>query len=599
MGFTDTDAAELARPAPPASGAGRPMRRGAVRPSRWAALLAAGWLVQVAVRLWLGWDQTAPVANPDETGYLFAARVLAGGPDADLSGSTFYQPGYSLLLAPAFWLSDDPETGYRLIVLINSLISSALLPLGYLALRRLELSRPRAYALATVTALLPGVIFYTQFALTDAVFPVVILGWLLLLHSWLSGRGGAAHAAGASLLAAYTYSMHSRGLIVLIVHAGLLAVVVWRRWAPRRQAAVAWGAVVASAGAAWLANAWLQPRTYPDGIKPLGNWLTDRLTSLDGLGWTTALAGGQIWYLVVSTYGIAGVGLVAMTALVLRRHTGEEAGLDEQADRADRVTAAVVLVTVIGIACVTSAALPDERRVGNFVYGRYLACLAPVLVLAGCALAARAGRRALVRAGLAAGGLALATGVLAALHAGDRLSRFIFVGFDFPETSVLTADWGALKLWLAMIVALVLLAALVALCALPWRYGRAAALLLTLAVCLGSAYQITDRISRPLVRGTRAVDLAAAGLRGSDVVAVELNLPWKARLPMTYQVSRSEVRRFDAAKGPVPAGATLVIVRWDLGTAARQSWATAPAGWRPVAERRTGLGDWVAWRHAG
>ena len=54
-------------------------------------LLVAGWLCQAGLRAWFGRMQVMPLANPDETAYLIAARVLAGLPGADLSGSTLYR----------------------------------------------------------------------------------------------------------------------------------------------------------------------------------------------------------------------------------------------------------------------------------------------------------------------------------------------------------------------------------------------------------------------------------------------------------------------------------------------------------------------------
>src|SRR5580765_5215616 len=50
---------------------------------RWVILLALGWLVQVGLRVWFSRHQVMPLANPDETAYLVAARVLAGRPAAD------------------------------------------------------------------------------------------------------------------------------------------------------------------------------------------------------------------------------------------------------------------------------------------------------------------------------------------------------------------------------------------------------------------------------------------------------------------------------------------------------------------------------------
>ena len=142
---------------------------------RWVVLLVAGWLCQAGLRAWFGRMQVMSLANPDETAYLIAARVLADGPGADLSGSTLYPGGYPLLITPVYWFTSHPATVYHAVVMINAAISAAIMPLGYLACRRLGLDRPAAYGVAMVAALVPAGFFYSQYAMTDAVFPVITL----------------------------------------------------------------------------------------------------------------------------------------------------------------------------------------------------------------------------------------------------------------------------------------------------------------------------------------------------------------------------------------------------------------------------------------
>src|SRR5690606_355223 len=120
---------------------------------RWALLFGLGWLAQVAVRLWLGAEQTGPGATPDESG------SLTGGPDADMSFGTVYRGGYPLLLLPALLLGDGPVGVYRGALLTNALVSAAMLPLAYLLLRRLGVRRRWSYVFAHVTAVLPCVLF--------------------------------------------------------------------------------------------------------------------------------------------------------------------------------------------------------------------------------------------------------------------------------------------------------------------------------------------------------------------------------------------------------------------------------------------------------
>ena len=69
---------------------------------------------------------------------------------------------------------------------VNALVSALMLPLGHLLLRRLGVRRRWSYVFAHVTALLPCVLFYSEFVLTDAILPVIVVGWLLLVHTWLN-----------------------------------------------------------------------------------------------------------------------------------------------------------------------------------------------------------------------------------------------------------------------------------------------------------------------------------------------------------------------------------------------------------------------------
>jgi hypothetical protein len=242
------------------------------RGRRWPALLIGGWILQVGIRLLFAVHQKTPILIPDETGYLLSARLVAGGAAGDLSEWPLYQPGYPLLISPAFWLSDNPATVYCLVIAINSLVGASLLVLAYVALRRLNLPRVQAYLLATVTALLPSVIYYSQFAMADAVLPVAVLGWLLLVHSWIAG-GRLGHGAAASAVAAYCYCRHSRGSIIVVVHAGLLLAALGRRWVGKRNVGVA-AAIGSSVSGR---RSWCPPRASPrPGSAPRTMWRSTR-----------------------------------------------------------------------------------------------------------------------------------------------------------------------------------------------------------------------------------------------------------------------------------------------------------------------------------
>ena len=373
------------RPRVPGVTAGSPGRA-------WVILLTVGWLVQAGLRVWFSRHQSMPLANPDETAYLVTARVIAGGPGADLSDSTLYQGGYPLLIAPVYWFTSNPPTVYHAVLVINAFISALVLPLGYVACRRLGLDRPAAYVVATVTALVPAGFFYSEYAMTDAVFPVVTLAWLLTTHSWLtasapsdpsaalSARGRYAAAAGSAVLAAFAYAMHSRGLVML---AGLAAVgvfIFWRQAAARLSVLVTAVTAVVAAAAAWSLNHHLSLLIYPEGTRSLSGQIRQRLASVNGTIHVLEMAAGQLWRLVLDSWGIAGIGLVAALLVIVRR--------DVRSDL--RVMAALSVAVTTVIACTAPAALPADQPQA-WASGRYLDGMIIVFFLAGAVVLLRPG----------------------------------------------------------------------------------------------------------------------------------------------------------------------------------------------------------------
>ncbi|WP_067490512.1 hypothetical protein [Actinomadura hibisca] len=621
----------LIPPAPPVAAA-RAAEPGRALARRAALLLALGWLGQVCVRLWFARARTGPVADPDETGYLAAARWLAGGPGADLSGNTFYQVGYPLLLTPLRWVTHDPATLYTLVMVLNALVASAVFPLGYLAARRLGLGVPAALPLAWAAALLPAVTFFDAFALADAVLPVVVLGWLLLLDRFARG-GRAGDAVAASLVAAYASTIHTRGTILLAVHVAALVLLalrdvpwlrrpalrgLWRRpgierrqgasrgtrrramlerqrgsgrrtwWLPTLEqwrgasCGVWWracvGIAVAVAGYAAGAalNGMLRAELYPGGTRDLGANIVDRVTSLEGQARALSGAAGQIWYLAVSTWGLGGVGLVAAVAVLARRRT----------PASTRLMAAALLALTFGIAYASAAALADEHRVGNFAYGRYLSCLALVHTLVGLAVLVRAGLRTAVRASLAAGAVIALAGTAVVAYAGGRLRTHKYIAFDFPETGFLTGSRTELHLVGASLAACGLLAAFL----VARRFGWPA---LTIGLAGVSLAATTFAMGPSPARAAPVSPLPGAASGG---VVSDPSLPWFVHVKLVQPVWWTRVTVLDVRRAPLPEGTCSVALAPPPGTAPEASWPGHPAGWRAHPRESFGA-SWTVWRN--
>ena len=517
--------------------------------------------------------------------------MLAGGSPANFSYSTLYPAGYPLLITPVFWFTSNPVTAYHAVLMINAPVSAALMPLGYLACRRLGLDRPAAYGVATAAALLPAGFFYAEYAMTDAIYPVLVLGWLLTVHSWLTAssvRGRYAAAIGSALLAGVAYAVHSRGLVIVLGYLAVGLLIAVRRLAPRGTVAAAAVALGLPAGLSWMLNRYLASVMYPSGARSLSGEAVKRLDSVHGVIFVLEMAAGQLWRFTLDGWGVAGIGLVAAVGVIARR------GL-----RADLRIMAALAVAVTAVTAVTApAALPPDQAQA-WASGRYLDAMVVTFFLAGAVVLLRAGPRLIVTCAAAVAPPTILAAVAVAAYAGTSVPTAGFgAAFSFAEPAVLTQDWTQASVALATAVALGLLAAWVAFVLGAGR-GRAFVLAGLAAVSLAAVVQMTSHISQASTPGQQADTtglVTGSGLKPGQRLAIGTGLSWESWMPQAYEIPWTQLEFFDAATQPPPANATVVEVAWRAGQPARDSWPQAPPGWRIVTSDPTD--GWVAWRKA-
>jgi hypothetical protein len=577
---------------------------------RWALLVAAGWLLQAGLRAWLSRGQSVPLANPDESAYLIAARVLAGGPATDFSYSTLYQGGYPLLITPVYWFTSNPVIVYHATLLINAAISALLMPLAYVTGRRLGLVRPAAYAVAMVAALLPAGLFYAEYAMADAIYPVLVLAWLLTVHSWLTARsvrGQYAAAAGSALLAGYSYAVHSRGEVVVLSYAAVGILVAWRRLAPRRTVAAAALVLAASAGAGWLLNRYLISVMYPEGTRSLSAQMASTLHNVHAAINVFEMAAGQMWRLVLDSWGVAGIGFFAALAVTVRPRY-----------RADlRIMAALSVAVTVVTAVTAPAALPADQS-QTWASGRYLDAMIVTFFIVGAVVLLRARPQFILICAACTAAVTALTAIIVSVYAGSSLPTNSFpTGFNFGEPAVLTQNWASASVWLASVVALGLLGiwVLIALAARRWstvirgvpvsRALRGLAVAGLAAVSLVAVTQMTSHVSRaatPAQAQSTTGFVAVTGLKPPERIAVANpvgggraadDVPYFYWAPQAFEVSWTELQFFNPAQPP-PAGVSVVETGWPTGQPASAGWPNHPAGWRIVASNQAA--GWVAWR---
>jgi hypothetical protein len=568
------------------------------RGRRWGLLLAAGWLVQAGLRAWLSRAQTVPLAIPDESAYLIAARVFAGGVPANFSYSTLYPAGYPLLITPVYWFTHNPVTVYRAVLLgINAPISALVMPLGYVAGRRLGLERAWAFGVAMVAALLPAALFYSQYAMTDAIYPVLVLAWLLAVHSWLTARsvrGQYAAAIGSAVLTGYAYAVHSRGAVMVAGYVVVGVLVAWRRLVPRRTVLAAGVALCLPLGAAGLLNDHLSSVMYPSGPRTLAGEALIRLRSVHGVIFVLEMAAGQLWRFVLDGWGVAGLGLAAAVFVIFQRSARDEV----------RIMAGLAVGVTLVTAVISPAALPPGQPQA-WASGRYLDGLLVAFFLAGAAVLLRSTpRRVLLYAACVVPPTLLAAIVVFAYAGGSLPASGFGAGFVFGELTVLTQSWTTANVLLATVVALLLLGAAVGVVLLGSRLGggwasrlRIVALAGLGVVSLAASLQMTSHISQASVPGQErnaTALITRTGLQPGQNLAIGTGLSWAIWMPQAYEVWWAPLQFFNAGSQPPPADATVVEVAWPAGQPASASWPSAPAGWRVVL--KDPIDGWVAWQ---
>jgi hypothetical protein len=585
--------------------------------SRWLLLvlvLVLGYLAQVAFRLWLSRHSVVPLANPDESAYLIEARVLAHvGVPADFSDGTLYQSGYSLLLVPIYWFTSNSVTVYHAAMVVNAIVNALLMPLGYLAMRRLSAPRWLACLGGAVAALVPEGVFYTQYALSDAIFPVVVLGWLLAVHSWLtakSRRASAGWSALSALLAGYSYTVHPRGLVLIVALVMVAIYAAIRRMVPISSLVPA--AVVSAAMLAFTRA--LQHKIvtllYPEGPFSLRGSALGHLAKPSEQVKILDMVGGQLWRVFTDTWGIAALGILAAVVVVFRRGGREDL----------RVMAALSLIVLGATVYIAPAALPDAQGM-DWTSGRYSDAMEVIFFLVGLIVLMRARGRWLI--GYAAVGAVLG-GVLAldvSHYAGTYQHIQGFGAFRWAEPVVLTHASGTMSVHRATEVAIGLLALWTALALLVrwycgrsrhrdlgnrgrparWPLGRwrAVVLLPILAMNVYALVEMTSRISQ---EGTQYQEpnslglVTGAGLKPGDKMALDYDMQaqWGSWLPQSFEVWWTTMPRVDGAKGVLPAGTTVFEVAWPSGDTPEQTWPQHLPGWH-VAVSNSQY-HWVAWR---
>lgn len=173
------------------------------------------FIVIISIKFIFSFSFPSPFIFADEAVYAETARnVLDGHLFSNLEYCQTYPPGYSIILSVAYLFSDDMEIVYRIMILINCILTSAILFPSYFILR--EFCNKNFSLLGSITiSTLPSVTLYTFVLMSENLFiPLFVFSGWFLLKSYSNGGKPWDLLAGLSIF--YLYLTRSMGIAMII-----------------------------------------------------------------------------------------------------------------------------------------------------------------------------------------------------------------------------------------------------------------------------------------------------------------------------------------------------------------------------------------------
>ena len=347
-------------------------------PINWRVALSS--IVIGGVYLAASWHISGPAYLRDEIGYLANAAFLAG---YRIDAASSFHAGYSLFIAPAFLLS-GPWGVWKAVLTINAILWAANFAMLYALLRRLlpHVQPSRLLTATIVSALYPTWIISTGYAFATTAFAAVFLASALTLFLW--SRDNPLSILPHAALTGYLYWVHPTGAAVAIVSVLAVALGSWRRRDARPLLLHA--AIIAALILVYQLDIhpWIVASMTPPGYAPEFHYpsLASALKTLftwQGFTVFVTMAGGQLAYFIVASFGMSLAGLLFCARRTLRVPDGD-------GDDDENLRPACLLISLAPLGVIALGAIAffhwDRFEGGFWIYGRYLdGAILPVLAI--------------------------------------------------------------------------------------------------------------------------------------------------------------------------------------------------------------------------
>jgi Dolichyl-phosphate-mannose-protein mannosyltransferase len=351
---------------------------------RWGRIPAVPTIIAIAavmgttaLHAFAAWGAVGPVWASDEIGVLANARVIAGiGPPLELQYLGYY-PGWSVVLAPLWWIFHDPGQIYRVAVALSALCGVLLIiPLTMIA-RRLGVAPPLAVTIAAIVAASPARTVMSNYALSENFLTLMIaVAVVVAIRFWKSRSPGWAAALGATV--AYAFFSHGRAITLVAVTGVWFLTMIWRR---PRAAVSGFVSLGVLSYCAFAINRMISGQLYGAASDRESSTLATLFKTTPVSFAQAAL--GQAWYLSAAWAGLVIIGAGTLAVWAAREVRQRSIGVSAWA------IAALVAAAILSVGFVSSAIARGDNRLDLFIYGRYMDPFVAPVVLVGLVMVTR------------------------------------------------------------------------------------------------------------------------------------------------------------------------------------------------------------------
>ena len=332
--------------------------------------------------LLLSWRFAGPAYLEDEIGYLANAAFFAGH---RIDAASSYHAGYSLFLAPAFWLS-DPHLVWKGVLAINAVLWAASFVVLHSILRRLlpTASESNLLTATAVSALYPTWAVSTGYAFATVTFVLVFLASVLALFLWSPKR--LFSLLPHSVLTGFLYWVHPTGAAVVLASLLVIALDAYRRRDVRPLCMHV--IVIAALATAYLGiHAWMAGAMTPPGYTPNSHYPSLRsalraIVTWNGFAVFVTVLVGQLAYFVVASFGMAAAGMMFCAHQIMNASNHAVRGRPPDSD--PRLIYCYLCAAPLCIMALGALSFFQwDRFEGDFwIYGRYAdAAILPLLAI--------------------------------------------------------------------------------------------------------------------------------------------------------------------------------------------------------------------------